>query len=195
MAGKKTLEIRRLKKIDEILYDELFFLGYTSQKRNTAQLIQLKHLLHEIYLHYNMTDGLGTAYLGNVVKVNADIIKSVLYCSLRQTNIEIPEGEGKAMKLVDLAKARGLISKTTWKKARDIIGFRNNYHPDRQTELHSKTEKKVFIEVEHTVNDILRELYDYFIPKPEPEVCNVHQILLAEGAHGEPCPSCHELLI
>lgn len=166
MSSKLELKIGRLNTINEIL-DLIPFIGYSTQKRNLAYLIQLKQLLQQIYNNYEINKGLRTIYRYNMLRCSAYIIEALLFCAMRQIKgFEIQAGKGKAMKLINAAKGLGLIKKETAQKAKKVIDYRNNFHPDKQAELHTKIDMEIFDELGDSINILLNELKDYFWPKP-----------------------------
>lgn len=158
MVELKKLQINQLLKIDEIL-DKLLLLEYSTQKRNLAYVIQLKQFFTEIESHYEINKGLAKMYKYNILRINADIIETLLYCACIQCGFKIPQGKGLAMKVINLAKTKGIILKSTAKRATKIIRYRNDLHPYEQTELLSKVSDIEFIEAEETVKLVYSEVY------------------------------------
>jgi hypothetical protein len=145
VVSKQRLSIEPLERIDDIVAD-LRFLSYSTPLRNTAYLIQLRQFLLGVAAGYIIDRGLGTIYAYNIVRLTSDIIEGLLFCAIQRSGIELKaqRGNAKAAKLVQVAKTQGLISKATAKVAQRIIDHRNDLHPDKQAELHTKVEDSLF---------------------------------------------------
>jgi hypothetical protein len=157
---KSALMIDRLDTIEEIL-DTLPILNYSTQKRNLAHLIQLKQLLEQIFEHYEINRGLAIIYKYNLLKCKTDIIETLLYCVLKDRGFIVPKGKGKATKLIQIAKKFTVISKETANGALRMVDYRNDIHPDEQTELHAKVTREVFQDAESILSRMFGELKKY----------------------------------
>lgn len=158
--NKGVLLCGNLKKIEDIVRSDLAFLGYSTQLRNLAYLIQLRDYLQGIYDSYSIDRGLGKMYLYNLLRINADIIEAYMFCFGKRAGFEIRRGrvDGKATKYINLLKSKGVLKKTLAKKLQTIINKRNDFHPARQVNLH------VFVEQEILENSsaVVNELHDVF---------------------------------
>ncbi len=162
--GKKRLNINSLPLIENILKDFGFF-NYSTQKRNLAYQIQLFYLFVEIYQKYNINRGLGNIFIYQICCTAASIIEGMLFCSIRQSGIDLNQQgrHKKALGLINLAKSKGLINKDLAKRLQKIIDIRNDLHPERQKTLHAKEINDHYFEwVKDTIEKLKSQLENYF---------------------------------
>jgi GTPase SAR1 family protein len=168
MSEKLPLNIPPLTTVSE-LRDTLIFLENNqnmTQVRNSCQLIQLTELLRNMNNNYNINRGQWYLFLYSYMRVSADICEGLLFAFHVKQSGRSPVGRLSLEDLINLAKAthkpRILLSKRTKDGLEKLLFFRNNLHPSKQKELHTKMVEKI-------EDDENREL-----------MTNVHTLLISD---------------
>jgi hypothetical protein len=160
----------------------------------------LRQLLLEIYAHYSIDRGLGVILQHNLVRITSDIIESLLYCAIATKGIELQSSRnsGRASKLVQVAKSNRLISKRCADACQKLIDLRNDYHPDRQVDLHTNLDPALLEKTSATLDGLIKELRSAL----EPQVPSVDAARWEEEDDcqycvftplGNVCPACGSL--
>jgi hypothetical protein len=198
MRAKRQLLVPALPRIQDIV-DSLGFLGYSTQLRNTAYLLQLREFLLSISQVYEIYGGLGVAYQYNILRITSDILEILLFCALTQKRLDLQNKRGGARgtHLAQTAKKHNLITKPTAKTVERIVSHRNDLHPDRQVELHVKVDPVLFDETRDIVDTVVAELRQHFdagadesASFDEHEECPYCHAGILELEIGEVCPGC-----
>lgn len=138
---KKSIEIEPLSTVKQIL-DRTGFLPYSTQLRNLAYQIQLFEFLRAIHKNYKIDRGLENIYTMQICYIASIIIEHLLFCGLLASGIEFNSRHKKATALNQKAKGLGMVSKELSRDIQDFIDIRNDFHPEKQSELHIKKSSK-----------------------------------------------------
>ena len=159
---KRNLEIQQLKSIDTTLGTDLDFIEYSTQKRNLAYLLQLREFLLKVDANYVINRGLASIFHFNILRINSDIIESLLFCFLVQIKAKIHKGrKAKIIRFINAAKTAGAITKNSAEKAEMVVNFRNKFHPIKQVDLHTKIDPKVFQLSNEVISELMQDIKHY----------------------------------
>ena len=153
---QQVLHLKTLDSIESIVNSLTEILSYSTPLRNAAYLIQLDDYLSQIPLN----KGLGVVHKFNLLRIRADIIENLLYCSLKDFKTSPTNGRIKPglQKYADIAKKMGMISKSTYKKISIVCSKRNDLHPSRQVVLFTQIDPEIFKNSDHLVRNVIKEL-------------------------------------
>ena len=130
------LQINDLKKIDDIVQELRSSFSYSTQLRNVAYLIQLDEFLSQLTGH--LDKGMKVVYKHNLLRMRADILEGLLYCSLKDID-KLPKPHNRKkpglQAYANKAKGVGIISTNTHKQIAKICTGRDNFHPPKQEVL------------------------------------------------------------
>lgn len=156
---KKPFEIEPLSTVDEIL-KKLSFLRYSTQLRNLAYQIQLLEFLRSLHKNYKIDRGLQNIFVMQICYTSSIIIEHLLYCGIND-RIKLSKYK-KASSLNNMAKKLSIIDKKTRFRLEEIIDIRNDLHPEKQKELHTKKIDESYIEKSiNCINDLVKALRAY----------------------------------
>lgn len=144
ISPRPRLSIPALTRISDYR-DQIIFLENRfnrTQIRNTCYLLQLRELVLQINNNYNIYKGGWHIFLYNFLRINADCCEGLMYCFKARHMQNTPTGECNFNGLLNYVKAinnpRPVIDRDCRKTLEKLVSFRNNLHPDRQSELHIK---------------------------------------------------------
>ena len=125
----------------EDLRNQLSWLPHSTQLRNALHLLQLREFYMRLLIGCGVNRGLRNNHLYNIMRLNADIIESILFCESEYRK----EGAGKGKKLqalINYSKTWRIIPNELADNMEAIRIYRNELHPEKQIELFVKVSQE-----------------------------------------------------
>ena len=128
--NRPSFDIPRLAQVDQILSDDLGFLGYSTQKRNVAYLWQFLQFQRSLLDRYDIYGSVRKSMIRSIVLITTNIIEYLLFMSVREKGRQ----PGHALKQwINQAASLGLIDDDLKEQLHRLRRLRSRIHPDAQT--------------------------------------------------------------
>ncbi|MCH7492938.1 hypothetical protein IID19_05140 [Patescibacteria group bacterium] len=193
--AKFKLKIDVLPKIEEIL-DEFDYLPSCTQKRNLAYRIQYFYFLKEVHLKYDIYGSVSSLVILDIISLMSNILEHILFIVLTQIRGAPPNYYNKSNSsrlgnMISDAEDLGLLPRGGKDKIFYISNLRNELHPERQRDLHSKFKFKDLLNFEDAYNWTLHYLRISMKGKQVPTDILESSCPYREINEGEICSWCY----
>jgi hypothetical protein len=161
---KKKFAINSLRKVEQIINKELYFLNYSTQKRNIAYQIQHLNFMRELYQNYKIYGATKGIFIQQVIILLHSMIEAILFLVLSENGSKL-EKNISFQGLISRGKniKPPILTKTLHKNLLKINKKRNLLHPERHKELHIKNfTLELLNEFISYYNDFTKQIKKYY---------------------------------